>query len=200
MKVLVVGPSWIGDMVMAQSLFRCLQSLNPAIVIDVLAPDWTRELLARMPEVNQAIAMPIGHGELALGKRRRLGKGLQSESYQQAIVLPNSFKSALIPFFAKIPQRTGWLGEARSWLLNDCRKLDKQQYPLMVERFAALAFPEKSALPEPLLWPALNISDDTKSITEKFELKSERPIIVFCPGAEFGSSKKWPESYFCQSR
>ena len=132
MKVLIIGPSWIGDMVMAQSLFRSLRSLNPEVIIDVLAPDWTRALLDRMPEINRAISMPIDHGELALGKRHRLGKALQSEGYQQAIVLPNSFKSALIPLFAKIPIRTGWRGEARSWLLNDCRLLDKQQYPLMV--------------------------------------------------------------------
>lgn len=198
MKVLVVGPSWIGDMVMAQSLFRCLQAENPGIIIDVLALDWTRELLSRMPEVNQAIPMPIGHGELAISKRLQLGKTLQSESYQQAIVLPNSFKSALIPFFAKIPIRTGWRGEARSWLLNDCRKLDKQQYPLMVERFAALGFPEKTVLPEPLLWPELNISNDINATKEKYKLESERPITIFCPGAEFGTSKKWPESHFAK--
>ncbi len=198
MKVLVIGPSWIGDMVMAQSLFRCLQASNPQIVIDVLALDWTRDLLARMPEVNQAIVMPIGHGKLAITRRYQLGKTLQAESYEQAIVLPNSFKSALIPFFAKIPKRTGWRGEARSWLLNDSRTLDKQYYPLMVERFAALAFPEKAALPEPLLWPALKVSADIKTTTDKFKLQTERPIVIFCPGAEFGTAKKWPESHFAK--
>ncbi len=183
-------------MVMAQSLFRYLHAANPQIVINVLALEWTRELLARMPEVNQAIAMPIGHGELALGKRRHLGKALQAEAYQQAIVLPNSFKSALIPFFANIPIRTGWRGEARSWLLNDCRKLDKQNYPLMVERFAALGFPEKSDLPEPLLRPALKVSADIYDSVKKFKLETNRPITIFCPGAEFGASKKWPEAHF----
>ena len=196
MKVLIIGPSWIGDMVMAQSLFRYLHSLNPQVVIDVLALDWTRELLDRMPEVNQAIAMPIGHGKLALGKRQRLGKALQAENYQQSIVLPNSFKSALIPFFARIPLRTGWRGEARGWLLNDCRVLDKHQYPLMVERFVALGLPANSDLPDPLLTPALKVSSEVKSIVDKFELETDRDIIIFCPGAEFGSSKQWPEAHF----
>jgi len=195
-KVLIIGPSWIGDMVMAQSLFRSLRILNPEVIIDVLAPDWTRALLDRMPEINRAISMPIDHGELALGKRRRLGKALQSEGYQQAIVLPNSFKSALIPLFAKIPIRTGWRGEARSWLLNDCRLLDKQQYPLMVERFVALAFPAGAALTKPLLQPALMASAEADKLVAKFELSLERPVTVFCPGAEFGASKKWPESHF----
>lgn len=198
MKVLIIGPSWIGDMVMAQSLFRSLRSLNPEVIIDVLAPDWTRALLDRMPEVNQAISMPVGHGELALGKRRRLGKSLQNEGYQQAIVLPNSFKSALIPLFAKIPLRTGWRGEARSWLLNDCRQLDKQQYPLMVERFVALAYPAGVSLPKPLLQPALTAAVNADRLVAKFELSLERPVTVFCPGAEFGASKKWPESHFAK--
>jgi heptosyltransferase-2 len=195
-KVLIIGPSWIGDMVMAQSLFRTLLNLNPQTIIDVMAPDWTQALLDRMPEVNRAISMPIGHGELALGKRRRLGKALKKENYQQAIVLPNSFKSALIPFFAKIPIRTGWRGEARSWILNDCRLLDKEQYPLMVERFVALAFPADKELPQPLLKPALKVSEDISELLKKFNLLTDRPVTVFCPGAEFGASKKWPESHF----
>jgi heptosyltransferase II len=197
-KVLIIGPSWIGDMVMAQSLFCHLHSLNPQVVIDVLALDWTRELLDRMPEVNQAIAMPIGHGKLGLGKRRRLGKALQAENYQQAIVLPNSFKSALIPFFARIPLRTGWRGEARGWLLNDCRVLDKHQYPLMVERFVALGHLANSDLPDPLLIPALKVSSEVKSIVDRFELETDRDITIFCPGAEFGSSKQWPEAHFAK--
>ena len=173
MKVLIIGPSWLGDMVMAQSLFRYLHSCHPQVVIDVLALDWTSELLDRMPEVKRTIAMPIGHGKLALGKRRQLGKVLQAENYQQAIVLPNSFKSALIPFFARIPLRTGWRGEARGWLLNDCRVLDKQQYPLMVERFVALGLPTNSDLPDPLLKPALKVSKEVRSITDKFELETQ---------------------------
>mgnify|MGYP006135874735 FL=1 len=198
MKVLIIGPSWLGDMVMAQSLFRYLHSCHPQVVIDVLALDWTSELLDRMPEVKRTIAMPIGHGKLALGKRRQLGKVLQAENYQQAIVLPNSFKSALIPFFARIPLRTGWRGEARGWLLNDCRVLDKQQYPLMVERFVALGLPTNSDLPDPLLKPALKVSKEVRSITDKFELETDRDITIFCPGAEFGSSKQWPEVHFAK--
>ncbi|CAM5231065.1 hypothetical protein SSTU70S_02741 [Stutzerimonas stutzeri] len=67
----------------------------------------------------------------------------------QAILLPNSLKSALVPFFAGIPKRTGWRGEMRFGLLNDIRKLDKQRYPLMIERFMALAFEPDAELPRP---------------------------------------------------
>ena len=117
-KIFIVGPAWVGDMVMAQSLFKLLKQRDPHVIIDVLAPSWSLPLLARMPEVNQAIVMPLAHGQLALKERRRIGKNLRDKGYQQAIVLPNSFKSALIPWWANIPIRTGWLREMRYGLLD----------------------------------------------------------------------------------
>ncbi len=140
MKILVIGPSWVGDMMMSQSLYRTLKAEYPSAEIDVMAPAWCRPLLARMPEVNQALAMPLGHGALALGERRRLGHALRANGYDRAYVLPNSFKSALVPFFANVPQRTGWRGEMRYGLLNDLRVLDKAAFPLMVQRYVALAY------------------------------------------------------------
>ena len=140
MKILVVGPSWVGDMMMSQSLYRTLRARYPQAIIDVMAPAWCRPLLSRMPEVNEAIPMPLGHGALAIGERRKLGHSLRERRYDRAYVLPNSFKSALVPFFANIPLRTGWRGEMRYGLLNDARVLDKDAWPLMVERYVALAY------------------------------------------------------------
>lgn len=102
MKILVVGPSWVGDMMMSQSLYRTLRARYPQAIIDVMAPAWCRPLLSRMPEVNEAIPMPLGHGALAIGERRKLGHSLRERRYDRAYVLPNSFKSALVPFFANI--------------------------------------------------------------------------------------------------
>src|SRR5690606_9930606 len=127
-----------GDMVMAQTLFKLLRANNPALNIDVLAPAWSLPLLARMPEVRKGIPMPIGHDSLDIGTRWHLGRTLRAAQYDQAILLPNSLKSALVPWFARIPLRTGWRGEMRYGLLNDLRQLDKQRYPLMIQRFAAL--------------------------------------------------------------
>lgn len=160
MKILVIGPSWVGDMMMSQSLYRTLKARYPQAIIDVMAPAWCRPLLSRMPEVNEAIPMPLGHGALEIGERRKLGHSLREKRYDRAYVLPNSFKSALVPFFAGIPHRTGWRGEMRYGLLNDARVLDKEAWPLMVERYVALAYDKgvmRSAkdLPQPLLWPQL---------------------------------------------
>ena len=201
MKILVIGPSWVGDMMMSQSLYRTLKAEHPEAVIDVMAPAWCRPLLSRMPEVNQALAMPLGHGALALGERRRLGKTLQANGYDRAYVLPNSFKSALVPFFAGIKRRTGWRGEMRYGVLNDVRVLDKAAFPLMVERYVALGYdkPVASAqqLPQPLLWPQLRVEEDEKRMTAaQFGLSADRPVIGFCPGAEFGPAKRWPHYHY----
>lgn len=197
MKILVIGPSWVGDMVMAQVLFRCLQQEHPAAEIDVLAPGWCSELLRRMPEVRLALPLPIGHGELALGKRWRIARSIKGENYDQVIVLPNSFKSALIARFAGIPQRTGWRGEARGSLLNDCRLLDKRQYPLMVERFAALAYPADTELPAVLPRPQLRLdAAATAAVRARLQLQNTLPVLVLCPGAEFGPSKQWPAEHY----
>lgn len=197
-KILVIGPSWVGDMVMAQPLFAKLKQNNPQVSIDVLAPEWTKALLARMPEVNQALSMPIGHGELNLFARYHLAKSLRAKNYERAIVLPNSFKSALIPMWAKIPKRTGWLGECRLGVLTDKKKLDKAQFPLMVERFVALADLSQQTVS---FSPPKLVADSTNAsqLAEKFNINKEQPILSMCPGAEYGPAKRWPAPYFAKT-
>ncbi len=197
MKYLIVGPSWVGDMVMAQVLFRLLKQLMPEAMIDVIAPGWSQPLLARMPEISRGLTLPVTHGELALKKRFRFGRSLVESKYDQAILLPNSFKSALVPFWAKIPVRTGWKGEFRYGLLNDIRKLSKQHYPLMTEQFAALALSGGQSLPDQLPVPSL-VADksNAEQAKQRFQLITDRPILALCPGAEFGPAKRWPERHY----
>lgn len=204
MNILIIAPSWVGDMMMSHSLYQQLKQNYPNCQIDVMAPDWCRPLLARMPEVRQAISMPIGHGAFALGKRYDLGKNLRNQ-YQLAIVLPNSFKSALIPLFAKIPQRRGWKGEMRYGLLNDLRT-NKQAYPMMVQRYVALAF-EKGQIPSaaelPLPTPALQVDSAQIAATlahfaPVLGESASRPAIGFCPGAEFGPAKRYPHYHYAK--
>ena len=198
MKILVIAPSWVGDMVMAQSLFITLKSQQPNCQIDVLAPSWSLGLLARMPEVSKTFVMPISHGEFGLKARFSLGMKLRFEKYDQAIVLPNSWKSALIPFFAGISKRTGFVGEMRYGLLNDARKLDKSILKMTVQRFVALGFEHSEKLPS-YSFPALNVTTQhQKNVIEKFALRLANPILVLCAGAEFGSAKRWTETHFAE--
>lgn len=208
-RILIVGPSWVGDMVMAQSLFKVLHQQQPAgseaLQLDVLAPAWSRPILERMPEVNAAIDLPLAHGELGLKKRYTLGRALRAQQYRRVIVLPNSLKSALIPWFARIPQRTGWRGEQRGLLLNDCRVLDKQRYPLMVQRFVALALPAQATLsgelPEPLPVPQLISSRQSAQqaiLALGLGWTADTAVLALCPGAEFGDAKQWPAEHYAE--
>lgn len=201
-KILVASPAWVGDMVMAQSLLMVLRQQQPQATIDVLAPGGIKALLERMPEVNNVHIAPFTHGKLGLQQRYQLGKQLRDYQYDQAIILPNSAKSALTLYWAHIPQRTGWYGEwPRGWLLlNDARKLDKQKLPLMVQRFVALGLPRDAELPELLPRPKLQVSSTTLAASlEKYSLTPPQvPLLVIAPGAEFGPSKRWPPNYYAE--
>ncbi|MDD2915012.1 MAG: lipopolysaccharide heptosyltransferase II [Gallionella sp.] len=197
--ILVIAPSWVGDCMLMQPMLMRLRQRHPDCRIDVLAPPWTAKLLHAMPEVREVIINPFPHGALQLGARYRLGKQLRASQYDQAIVLPNSLKSALVPFFARIPLRSGFVGELRYILLNDARKLDKQVLPLMVERFAQLAEDAQGEIPRPLANPKLEISAVQRDATlQKLGLTPDKPVAVFCPGAEYGPAKRWPASYFAE--
>ncbi len=193
LKILVVAPSWIGDTILAQPLLTLLKRQQPAARIDVLAPDWSAPLLSRMAEVDAVISNPFGHGEFNLGARRSLGRRLAKADFQTAYVLPNSWKSALVPFFAGIRRRIGYQGEARYLLLNERHRLDTTAHPQLVQRYAALAGPLPDPLPRPQLasTPALQ-----RAAREALQLPLDIAPVIFCPGAEYGPAKRWPIQHF----
>lgn len=198
-KILVVAPSWVGDAMLVQPMLMRLKQRHPDCMIDMLAPPWTEALFRQMPEVNDIIINPFPHGALRLGERMRLGRQLRKARYDQAIVLPNSFKSALPPLLAKIPLRTGFVGEMRYGLLNDARKLNEKMLPLMVERFAQLAEDRSKPLARPLPSPHLEVKTEQRQRTlDKLGLNLDKPVAVFCPGAEYGPAKRWPAPYFAE--
>jgi heptosyltransferase II len=196
-KILIVAPNWIGDALLAQPLFARLRKKLPGVLIDALAPPWTAPVLRRMPEIDEVIDAPFGHGELKLGTRWRLGRSLRSRRYDEAIVLPNAFKSALVPFFAEIPLRAGFVGEFRYGLLNLPYRLERKELPLMVERYAQLA--EKPGVPpaRPLPEVSLRVDQANQLVTlHRLGLSRAKPVAAFCPGAEYGPAKRWPARHF----
>lgn len=187
-------------MVMAQTLFRVLALRHPGAEIDVLAPDWSRPLLERMPEVDHALVLPVGHGQLALRARWRIGRALRSRRYDWAIVVKRTFKSALIPAIARIPRRTGTLGEARFGLLNDIREAKAETHPLNHRRYVALALDEGEELADAELPPpALRVDplNRDRSVA-RLCLDPEAVPVGLAPGAKYGPAKRWPEKYWIE--
>jgi len=180
---------------MAQSLFKVLCAHARDAEIDVVAPPWSIPIIARMREVRRAVPLAIGHGELKLGERIRLGRALQSECYTRAIVLPRSAKAALVPYIAGVPVRTGFRGEMRYGLLNDVRRLDKTRLNQTVKRFIALGLPADTELPTP---PHPELATDP-GIRARFAARLQaggNAIVALMPGAAYGPAKCWPLDHF----
>ena len=187
-RILVVAPNWIGDALMAQPLLGRLHEKIAGLQLDVLAPAWVAPVMRRMPEVHEVIAVPFRHGGLQLLERWRVGRGLRGRGYQQAIVLPNTWKSALVPFFADIPLRSGYVGESRYGLLN---LLYRKDGAAMAAHYARLSEPPGKLLKEPLPRPRLQAApQEVESTRAKFGLAGR--YAVLCPGAEYGPAKRWP--------
>lgn len=201
-KILIVSPAWIGDIVITQSLLKYIKQRDPGAIIDVLAPAWSHELYSIMPEINEIFTMPLSHSQFQVKKRWQLGKRLRKKKHHQAIILPNSWKSAIIPFAARIPLRTGWLGEMRFGLLNDWRILNKKILPLMIQRFLALGN-IKALTNQKLDWHAfqphleITLAHENNKFKNLF-LSKEKSLLILCPGAAYGPAKCWPAEYFAE--
>ncbi len=198
-KILIVAPSWIGDTIMAQPLFARIKAQHPTAQIDAFAPKWVMPVLQRMPEITDVIENPFGHGALQLRARRMTARDLAKRSYDKAYILPNSLKSALIPWLANIPTRIGFTGEHRYGLLNVRHTLIKEILPLMVQRFMQLAEPARTNYsgtpPHPRLLSSLQGQAD---IRQKLGIQNIPRAVAFCPGAEFGPAKRWPAKHFAE--
>ena len=193
-RLLVVAPNWIGDALMSQPLLARLRAKGPQVRIDVLAPAWVAPVVRRMPEVAGVIEAPFAHGELRLRERWRLARTLKALGYDQAVVLPNSWKSALVPFLADIPLRSGYVGESRYGLLNLPYRRRPGREPMALH-FARLAEAPGAPVAEPLPEPRLDVAPDAiDAARRKFGI--EGPYAALCPGAEYGPAKRWP--YFAE--
>ncbi len=196
--LLVVGPAWVGDMIMAGSLFRLLKEEDPKAHLTVVAPPSTAALLTFMADVDRIEKLPVQSGEAALAKRWRLGRSLAHAGIERAIVLPRSWKAALLPYAARIPRRVGYAGEPRWPLLNDRRPFDRRAIPRTVDRFLALARPRGAAIPEVTPELQFEVPRELLQLTlEKSGLTvPEEPLLALCPGAAYGPAKRWPAEHF----
>ena len=195
-RILVVAPSWVGDAILAEPLIALLREPYEDPIVDVLAPPWCAPVFGRMRGVRRLVETPFAHGHLGLRARRQLARELLPLQYTRAIVLPNSWKSALVPFLARIPRRTGYVGEFRYGLLNDARRLDAKGLPRLVDRFAALAASPGALVPTP---PGPVLVPDVANrgaAMRAMHLRTDPPVAVLCPGAEYGPAKRWPPTHF----
>lgn len=202
--ILIIAPNWIGDAVMTQPLLAALKSQYPASTIDVLASTWVAPIYRACSEVNHVIEANFQHKQLQWGLRKQLANDLRLRGYQACFILPNSLKSALIPWMANIPFRIGYRGELRFGLINIAlNNPSKINRPPMVEHYLALSqlLSDEETLAAKALTPKLNVSSSAKqSIDKKLSDANidSKSVFIFCPGAEYGPTKRWPASHFAE--
>ena len=202
--ILIIAPNWIGDAVMTQPLLARLKKQFPQSNIDVLASTWVAPIYRACDEVSEVIEAKFGHGKLQWSLRKQLAKELSVKKYQACFVLPNSLKSALIPWLANIPLRIGYRGELRFGFIN--QSIDnpsKINRPPMVEHYLALSqllTNDESKVTDTVV-PRLNVSVKAKkTIATKLEdaqIDVSR-LYIMCPGAEYGPTKRWPTNHFAE--
>ncbi len=199
-RILVVAPSWVGDAILSEPVIALLREPFEDPVVDVLAPPWCAPVYARIPGIGRIIENPIGHGRFDLAGRRALARSLRDAKgrprYARALVLPNSWKSALVPWLAGIPHRTGYAGEGRWGLLNDVRHLRRKEMPRLVDRFAALVARPGELVPMPTAPKLVPDIGNRTAAVHALNLRSRRRVAVLCPGAEYGPAKRWPPTHF----
>jgi heptosyltransferase-2 len=184
-------------MVMAHTLVQTLASRHADPEIVVLAPPASQPIAERMPEVSESIRLDVRHGRLDWSVRRKAAKEMRSRRFDLAFVLPNSFKSALIPLWARVPRRVGWHGESRYGVLNDRRRLTPERYPLMIERYLALGRPPDEDLPRPHPRPRLQVDEANRmEARARLGLTLDGPVAALCPGSEYGPAKRWPPDHY----
>jgi heptosyltransferase II len=194
--VLLVPYMWIGDFVRCHSVVKLLRQRHPRRPVDVLATTLCAPLLDYMPGVRKGIVWDLPRKRLAWREHAALARRFSSEHYRQVLVMPRTWKSALAPYLAGIPKRTGFAGEARFILLNDLR-FGERRLPRMIDRCGALTVPKGEAVPTH--WPSPELVVPPAEAAEwraKRGLPEDgRPVIAFAPGA-VGPSKRWPVEHF----
>lgn len=185
----MIGPRWVGDMVMAQTLFSALKEIQPEAAIDVMAPAWAGPLVSRMPEVRNWIDAPFARKALELGKRWRIGRELAGR-YDRAIVMQGNFKAALVPWFAGIRRRTGYRGEMRYGLINDMKTLPPEMKRKTAEAFFRLAGGGAFRTPH------LLVDEANQTLLLAAHGLAKGGFAAFMPGAEFGPAKRWPDEKY----
>jgi heptosyltransferase-2 len=198
-RILVIAPNWIGDAVMSQPLLATIKASYPHAVIDVLATPWVAPVYRACSEVAELIEANLRHGQLQWGLRRALAAQIKKRNYASCYVLPNSLKSALIPWLANIPVRIGYQGELRRFLLTETKaNSPKTQRIPMVEHYANLCAPSgnlDTTINPPYLVPMASALESARARLQAAGIQTDA-LVVLCPGAEYGPSKRWPAAHF----
>lgn len=190
--ILIVPYMWIGDFVRGHTVVRVLKQRWPNRPIDLLVTRLVAPLVDYMPGVRAGIISDLPRGRLAVGRQRELAATLRARNYGTALIMPRTWKAAVAPALAGIPERIGFVGELRFGLVNAWRWGEKK-LPRMIDQKCALALPANTPLPAEWPVPQLRVPADEIARWRQANGLGTGPAVALGPGS-VGSSKRW--SYY----
>jgi heptosyltransferase-2 len=193
--ILIVPYMWIGDFVRGHTVVRVLKQRWPNRPVDLLTTSLCAPLVDYMPGVRAGIVCDLPRGRLALAKQRTLAAQLRARHYGTALVLPGTWKSAIAPAWAGIPERIGFFGEVRFGLLNRLR-WGQRALPRFIDKNASLALPDGAPLPAQWPVPQLQVPAEETIRWRQAHGLGNSPAVALAPGS-VGASKRWP--YFADA-
>jgi heptosyltransferase-2 len=187
--ILIIPYMWIGDFVRGHTVVRVLKKRWPNRPVDMLTTSLCAPLVDYMPGVRGKIVWDLPRGRLAVAKQLGLARELRARSYQTALIMLRTWKSAIAPTLAGVPERVGFFGEARFGLINRMRWGEKK-LSRMVDQMSALALPMGAKFPSEWPVPQLRVPAEETERWRQANGLGRGPAIALAPGS-VGSGKRW---------
>ena len=203
-RILVRATNWLGDAVMSLPALRALRERFPQAQIAIQAMPWVADLYARETFLDEVVPYAARRGASDWGGKWRAARRLRAGRFDCAVLLPNSFDSALVVWLARIPRRIGYRRDGRGWLLTDAippplpgeiPRHERFYYLELLRRSGILAaFPETGPL-------QLDGTAQARAAGERrfAEMGITGPVIGVSPGAAYGGAKRWPPDRFADA-
>lgn len=197
-RILLIGPDTVSHLLCTQALCIQLLAHYPNARIDIVASESLSGLINSIPQIQTHFPLETQNKKLSVKNIFKLVKKLKPEAYQQAIVLTDNYRPALLSWLTRIRSRIGFGSLIRLGLLNDIRTSNAEQYDLLIQRYVSLAYhahdPDAA---QKIPTPKLEVQDDTvKNTCHRYQLHDHKPILIICPGSPLGDTHRWPAKYF----
>lgn len=184
-RIVIRSPNWLGDSVMTVPAVRAIKAGRPDAHITIASPEKIAPVWKLVPEVDEVLPIPE---RSAFGAARILRR---NAPFDVAILFPNSLRSALEMWLARIPRRVGFRGHRRSWLLNQIIRERDAPGPIEHQATRYLRIAEATGAP---IRSELTLPNEQRK-----RVASALPKIGLCPGAEYGPAKRWLSERFAET-
>jgi lipopolysaccharide heptosyltransferase II len=196
-KILIRGPNWVGDSVLAIPAMKAIRNCFPDAEITLLVRPWVAGLFTSAPFIDKVWTEPK---PARLADWTRMAKAIRSTGFDLGLLLPNSFESALMMFLSRVPNRIGYATDGRGWMLtNSITPVGDGRH--QVDYYLDLVKTISSSTSRPSIEIQATAEEraSARSLLQKQGIPAGSAFLVLNPGAAYGSAKRWHGDRFAKS-